>query len=91
MGMQYPKKVTASGVVRKGAGKVGSVTLIPAAADATLKLYDAESVSGDEMVSVKALANAKSEQQTFVPGIRFANALYADIAGAGAVAIVAYY
>jgi len=56
-----------------------------------LKLYDAESVSGDEMVSVKALANAKSEQQIFVPGIRFANALYADIAGSGAVAIVAYY
>jgi len=91
MGMQFPKKVTVSGQVVKGAGHLGSVLITPGSTETTLVLYDNEAASGTELFNGKLAANGDTKQFVYVPGMRFTTGIYASITGTGAVAIVGYY
>lgn len=83
--------LSASAAVAARPAIVQSVTVVPAAADATVVLYDnASAASGTVLAKVFALANGASVSIAFNHPIQASNGIYLDISGASAAAIVTY-
>lgn len=78
--------VTSDSQVVTGPGRVGAVVLTPAAAKASLVLYDNTAASGTVLLTLQAAADGNSVvvQLPFV----FSTGVYADIGGSGATAYV---
>lgn len=81
-------EVTADAQVATGNGRIACVVLTPAAAVATLILYDNTSATGDKIVTLQAAANGGSVVLSPPDSIVFDTGVYADIGGAGALAYV---
>jgi hypothetical protein len=79
-------EVTADAQVVTGPGRIGAVVLTPAAAVATLILYDNTSAAGTKLITLQAAANGGSV--VFLTPFVFSTGVYADIGGSGAVAYV---
>lgn len=81
--------VTADAIVRAGNGRIASVVLTPAAAVATLILYDnASAASGNKILTLQAAANGGSVVFTPPDSVIFTAGCYADIGGTDAAAYV---
>lgn len=81
-----PKDISADGQVHTGNGVLLGVVLTPAAAVATLVLYDGTDTGGQVLARLQAAANGESAILTGVR-IPFQTGLYANIDGAGAAAV----
>lgn len=79
-------EVTADAQVATGPGRVLGVVLTPAAAVASLILYDNTAASGTKLLTLQAAANGASVPVD-IPFV-FSAGVYADIGGAGATAYV---
>ena len=73
-----------------GGGTLLSVSLTPAAAVATLTVYDNTAASGTILCTLQAAANGSSAQRVFTCGVIFNTGIYLDIGGAGASADIEY-
>lgn len=78
---------TSAGAIKTSPGHLVSLVLTPAAAVATVTLYDNTAASGTVLVSLQAAANGNSVPFAPPRGIAF-NACYLDISGSGAKAYV---
>lgn len=81
---------TSDAALVTGTGVLYSVGLTPAAAAATLTLYDNTAASGTVICTLQAGANGASAQRVYVCGVVFNIGVYADIGGAGASADIEY-
>lgn len=82
---------TTDQVIAARSAQLCSVTVTPAAADATLIIYDHPSAaSGTVLAKIKALANAKSETVVFVAPVYGLTGIFADITGASAEYVVSF-
>lgn len=71
--------------------KLSSLTLVPAAAACTVKVYDNKSAaSGTVVLSIAAVANGESNHHTLYLPVECLNGATVVVAGAGAVAILNY-
>ena len=77
--------LSASGAALGRPGELVGVVLTPAAATATVTIYDnASGASGTKLVSLQAGANGASAVFAPAAGIGCAQGLYASLSGAGA-------
>lgn len=79
-------EVTSDSQVALRPGRVGAVVLTPAAAKATLILYDNTAASGTVLLTLQAPADGGSI--VFNVPFAFSTGVYADIGGNGATAYV---
>ena len=82
--------VTSSAVVKSAPGQLVAVVLSPAAATATLTIYDNTTGSGTILVALQGAANGSSS--VWSPTIPYSakTGIYAAISGSGATATVVY-
>lgn len=83
-------KVTATGLARTGFTEVAGVTLVAAAADATVVVND--SLTGSDAANDKGGASAllKTSRDATLHDTQFATGVYVTLAGVGAVAFIYY-
>ena len=81
-------EVTGDALVKSGPGRIAAVVLTPAAAVASLILYDNTSAAGNIVATLQAAANGNSVVLSLPGAISFTKGLYADIGGSGATAYV---
>ena len=79
-------KVTGTGLVFTGHVAVDSLTLVPAAADATITLDDSLDGSGDDKGGAKTASTSSIETKMY--GQRFSIGIYATLSGVDAVAYI---
>lgn len=79
-------KVTATGLAFTGHTRVNGVSLVPAAADATIILSDSLDGLSDNVGGAKCEAEYSTE--TCLYGQSFATGIYVTLTGAGAVAYI---
>ncbi len=79
-------KVTATGIAHTGHTRVEGVSLVPAAADATILLSDSLDGLSNDVGGIKAEAEYSSE--TCLYGQFFKTGIYVTLTGAGAVAYI---
>ncbi len=83
-GMMSSGLLTADAAVVARPCLIHAVTLVPAAADSSIIVYDSAAASGTAVAKITALANAKSEHVVFPHPIQCNTGAYADISGASA-------
>lgn len=82
---------SSSAVIYNRPAKLVAVTLIQAAAAATLIIYDnATTNSGKVLAQVNTTVNTSTNSQTFTLGVEAVNGLYAAVTGSGAGYVVHY-
>ena len=80
---------TADGVIKSGRGLLVGVSIIPAAADATVTLYDsATAASGKVLFKGLVKASTASVTTNFTHPVFAQNGVFLDIDGVGAAAII---
>ena len=84
-----PKRISATGAIKSGAGFLYAITLQGGSANSTVVLNDSLAGAGTDVYSLAAVL-ATSQSVTFNPPIHFATGIYATLAGAGAIVSVAY-
>ena len=95
MGLQYSATqssglLTADALVEANPCLLHTVTLVPAAADSTLTIYDnnAAAAAGTVLAKIFVLATTASQTIHFTIPVRANKGLYADVAGAAAGYII---
>lgn len=84
--------LSADGVVSNRQCVLHAVTIIPAAADSTLTLYDhASAASGKVLAKVFVKASTASQTIQIPGGCEAVNGIYADIDGASAGFVVYFH
>ena len=73
-----------------GPAKLTHVSIVPAAADSTVIVYDGPAASAVVLASLKALANGAGEVMTLTHPIQANTSLVAVVVGTGAVALMGY-
>ena len=84
------KYSTSSELVKTGPGILKSVHLTPAAAIATVTVYDEVSGTGDIITKLSAVANGQTQKFEPEGGVVFGVGCYVAITGAGAVVTTVY-
>lgn len=79
-------KVTSTGLAFTGHTRVDSVSLVPAAANATITLNDSLDGLGDDVGGAKCESAYSTE--TSLNGQSFKTGIYVTLTGAGAVAYI---
>lgn len=83
--------LSADAVIMARGGFIHALTIIPAAADCSVAIYDnAASAAGTIRVKISALANGQSNHINFAWPIPMNIGAFADVSGTGANYIVFY-
>ncbi len=84
-------QLNASAAIAARPGRVHAVMLTPAAADASIIIYDNPSAaSGKILARVDAKASTITQDRVFNVPVESLNGIYASVSGAGATFIIHY-